>query len=126
MGWRRRFFLEFVGSLALYACLLVASISVQVVLEPTAPARFALAAFPMIGCVAVLVVVMRAVRHLDELERRIQFEGIAFAFAATALVTFGWGFMETAGAPHLPAFWVWGIMAACWCVGTIGATRRYR
>jgi hypothetical protein len=126
MHWRRRFGYEFAASLGFYAVLLVLSISLQVHMEPAGMTRYVLSVLPMLGCIATLVAVMRAVRHMDELERRIQFEGVTFAFVLTAMVTFGWGFLELAGAPRLPAFFVWPIMGAGWMVGTLAATRRYR
>ena len=63
--------------------------------------------------------------RLDELQRRIQFEAIAFAFAGTALLTFSYGFVENVGFPHLSWFFVWPIMAILWIIGLGIATRRY-
>lgn len=63
---------------------------------------------------------------MDELQRRIQLDGIAIAFVCTALITFGWGFAEAGGLPHLSAFAVWPIMGGCWALGSLLAARRYR
>ncbi len=122
----RRFGLELAGALLLYGALLAASITAQAAFALQGVTRFALAGLPIIGCGAALVVVMRGIRQMDELQRRVQFEGFAFAFASTALVTFGWGFLEMAGAPQLPTFAIWPIMATFWFFGTLGAGRRYR
>jgi O-antigen/teichoic acid export membrane protein len=93
--------------------------------NPTAPWRFAVALLPMLPAIGVLVAVLRQLRRMDELQRRIQFEALAFAFAGTALLTFGYGFVENVGLPHLSWFWVWPIMAVLWIVGTGLAARRY-
>ncbi len=92
---------------------------------PTAPWRFAIALLPMIPAIGVLVAVLRQLRRMDELQRQIQFEALAFAFAGTALLTFGYGFVENVGLPHISWFWVWPIMAILWIIGTVLATRRY-
>lgn len=126
MHWRKRFAYEFTAALGLYIALLVASIWAQAFWELSGTSRIIVAIVPMAGCVALLWAVMRAALNMDELERQIQFEALAFAFVGTALLTFGWGFAENVGAPKLPAFGVWPIMAALWCAGTIVSSRRYR
>lgn len=126
MHRRKRFAYEFTAALGMYLALLVASIWAQATWEPSSAFRILLALLPMAGCAAVLWAVMRAVQQMDELERRIQFEALAFAFVGTAFLTFGWGLAENVGAPKLPAFGVWPIMGALWCVGTIASSRRYR
>jgi peptidoglycan/LPS O-acetylase OafA/YrhL len=93
--------------------------------SPDAPWRFATALLPMIPAVGVMVAVLRQLHRMDELQRQIQFEAIAFAFAGTALITFGYGFVENVGMPHLRWLFVWPIMAILWIIGTALATRRY-
>ena len=122
----KRYFLELGAAFALYAALLLASNLVDSALHPAGAARIALALTPMIGAVAACWAVMRAIWRMDELQRRIQLDAIAISFLATALATFGWGFAEEAGAPHLSAFTVWPIMAVAWCVGLLIARWRYR
>jgi hypothetical protein len=70
--------------------------------------------------------ILRHVRRLDELQRRSVLESLAFSFAVTAFGTFAWGFAEVAGAPKLPTFAIWPIMAVLWIVGGFIAHRRYR
>ena len=118
----RRYLVELFSAIALYAVLLVGMNMV----EPEGAARIALSLTPMLGAVAALVAIMRGIRQMDEMQRRIQFEAIAFAFAATALITFGWGFVENDGVPRLRAFAVWPIMGTCWALGAAIAFRRYR
>jgi hypothetical protein len=62
---------------------------------------------------------------MDELQRKLQFEALALAFAGTALLTFGYGFLEGVGLPRLSMFVVWPLMAALWVVGVFIGRVRY-
>lgn len=121
----KRYVIELGAALLLYAALLVGSNLVQRGLGLHGAPAAAVSLVPMIGCVAGLVAIMRGIRRMDELGRRMHFEAIVFAFAATALTTFGWGFVENDGLPQLRAFWVWPLMSTFWIIGLIFATRRY-
>ncbi|WP_114391585.1 hypothetical protein [Oleisolibacter albus] len=121
-----RHVLELGAALLLYAGLLLASNLADRVFLPTGAAKLILAVTPMVGAVAAAWTILRGVRRMDELQRRVQFEAIALAFAGTALITFGWGFAESAGAPTLRAFAVWPIMASLWAAGLFIANRRYQ
>ena len=80
----------------------------------------------MVPLIAVTLAVVGTVRASDELQSRIQFEALAFAFAFTAFTTFSYGFLEIyAGFPHLNMFSVWPIMAVFWLIGLLLAKRRY-
>ncbi|MEA3016677.1 MAG: hypothetical protein QOI38_1399 [Sphingomonadales bacterium] len=122
----RRYYLELSSAFALYVGLLVASNLIDDAFHVTGGARIALALTPMIGAAAAGWAVMRGIWRMDELQRRIQLDAIAMAFLATALITFGWGFAEEAGAPRLSAFLVWPVMAVCWMIGLVIARSRYR
>lgn len=126
MKANHRYHIELFASMAFYAVLLVGINWVDDRWHPEGRERIALALLPMLGCLAMLVVIVRGIRQLDELQRQIQFEAIAFAFAVTALGTFGWGFLEDAGLPHLRAFAVWPVMAIAWVIGKLIANQRYR
>jgi hypothetical protein len=93
---------------------------------PESPWRFPAMLVPVIPAVYGLVVIMRFVRAMDELQRRVHLEGVAFAFATTTVITLSWGLLERAGAPKLPSVWVATIMIALWGVGNYIAQRRYR
>jgi hypothetical protein len=80
---------------------------------------------PMIGAAAAAWAILRHIRRSDELQQRRVLEALAFSFAFTALGTFAWGFAEEAGAPKLPTFAIWPIMAALWVIGGHLARRRY-
>lgn len=81
---------------------------------------------PMLPAVFICGVVVRSIRHLDEMQRKLQFEALALAFAGTALITFGYGFLEGAGFPKLSMFIVWPLMATIWFIGVMVGRLRFR
>jgi len=112
-------------SLAAYAGLLGLSILVLKQATPATPWREALALAPMLAVAAICWVVLRQIRRLDELQVRVQLDALGFSFAATALLTFGYGFLEGLGYPRLSMFGVWPLMAVLWLIGLALAGRRY-
>ena len=69
---------------------------------------------------------MRMFRGLDELQRRIQLEAVAFSFLATCLITLTWAFQQNAGLP--PRFdvnRVAPLLILLWGLG-LGIARRYQ
>lgn len=121
----KRFLVEFIVILLVYICCVVVSSS-SVRSMPDGAAKIALALLPAIPMVAMAVSIIRRLNSMDELGRKIQLEALAVAFVCTALTTFSYGFLETAGLPRLSAFMVWPIMGGIWCVATIIGTRRYQ
>lgn len=87
--------------------------------------RYVLVLLPMLPAAGIAAAVMRQIRRMDELQRRIQLEALAFGFAGTAFLTLGYGFLELAGLPSLSMFVVWPLMAALWVLGLALASRRY-
>lgn len=123
----RRYFFELGGAMGLYAGLLVATNMIERAVRPEGAALIALALSPMIGAGLAAWAIMRQLWRMDEMQRRIQLDGIAIAFLGTALITFGWGFIQgDAGVPRLDAFAVWPIMAVLWIIGVFIAKARYR
>ncbi|TSD77865.1 hypothetical protein FFI16_016040 [Pseudomonas sp. KBS0710] len=121
----KRFLVEFIVILLVYICCVVVSSS-SVRSMPDGAAKIALALLPVIPMIAMAVSIIRRLNSMDELGRKIQLEALAVAFVCTALTTFSYGFLETAGLPRLSAFMVWPIMGGVWCVATIIGTRRYQ
>jgi hypothetical protein len=122
----RQYAKELGGALAIYAALLVASIYLTRTLHPDGLAQYAIVLTPMLGIVGCVWAIIRQLRRLDEMQQRIQLEALAISFAGSAFGSLAWGFAESAGAPHLPTFLIWPIMAALWVVGGIISHRRYR
>ena len=76
--------------------------------------------------VAAMLAYLKFLREADELARKIQFDGIAFAFGVGILLTVGYQMFEWAGAPVLELSTVATIMLVAFSVGQINAMRRYR
>ena len=121
----RRYAIEFSAALIGYAIVLVGSIKLLGSYGETAW-RYPLALSPMVPASAALVAFLRFFRGVDELEQRMHLEGFAFAFGASALATFAYGFLEGAGFPHLNWTFVWPVMAIFWGVGSALARKRYQ
>lgn len=122
----RRYMIELASALLLYGVLLVATNMIERAWRPEGAIRIALNLVPMIGAVAGAVAIMRHIWRMDELQRRIALDAIAMAFLATALISFGWGFVENDGVPHLRAFSVWPIMGVSLALAMAISTWRYR
>lgn len=122
---RNRFLVHFWLSMAIYMLAVVAS-SYLLNEFSNGTLRTAVALLPVVPMVAVATVIVRHVRQLDELARKVHLEGLAVGFVGTALVTFSYGFLETAGFPRLSMFMVWSLMGPLWAIGSFFAWRRYR
>jgi hypothetical protein len=69
---------------------------------------------------------IRFFRGLDELQRRIQFEAMAFSFLGTCLISLNWGVLERAGLPHPDVVWITLLLMPLYCIGLGVACRRYQ
>ncbi|MBO6770406.1 MULTISPECIES: hypothetical protein [unclassified Thalassospira] len=114
------------AGLAAYVALLVFS---QIVLsngiERTMIAAI-ISLLPMLPAIFICAVIVRTIRQMDEMQRKLQFEALAMAFAGTALITFGYGFLEGSGLPKVSMFVVWPIMAVLWFIGVMIGRIRFR
>ena len=122
----KQYVIELGGAMALYALLLTGSNALERAVHPDGALKLTINLIPMLGMIAAAWVIIRHLWRMDELQRRIQFDAISLSFVGTALITFGWGFGEGAGLPHLRAFWVWPIMGAIWGCSIFVVQRRYR
>lgn len=122
----RRYQFELGIALVIYSALVVGSNWIYNTFHPDGALKYAVAVLPMLGVVAMVAAILRHVRRLDELQQRATLEALAFAFSVSAFGFFAWGFAENAGAPKLPTFAIWPIMAGLWCIGGFIAHRRYR
>ena len=116
---------ELGGAIAAYAVVLVVVILILNNLGEESAWRVPLALLPMIPIVLVFVAFLRFLDRMDELQRRIEMEALSFGFGGTALLTFGYGFLQMVGFPQVSWFFVWPIMAALWIAGKARAVRRY-
>ena len=120
----KRYLLEFGGSMAAYSAMVPISIWMLRGHEHT-PVGYAVAALPIIPSGLALWAFMRMFRNLDELQRRIQLEAVAFSFLATCLITLTWAFLQNAGLPRFDVSWVAPLLILLWSLGLGIAKRRY-
>jgi hypothetical protein len=91
------------------------------------PARIALALVEGAATAWVILMPWRMMRRLDELQQRVQLEALATAFFVTGIAGAGYGFLESAGLPHIDwGSWLWPFMAFVWGGAMLVAMRRYR
>lgn len=90
------------------------------------PWRYAIAVAPVVPILLGLRVFLGLLDDIDELQRRIQLSGIAFAAGMTGVITFAYGWLEVAGMPPLPMLWVFPLMIGLWGVGLAIANKRYQ
>ena len=96
--------------------------------EPGSSAALAWALFPVPLFALAIWCFARAVRGMDELERRIQLEGLALAFPIALLVAFTAGLLDLAGF-HGEGNWdlprLWPLLLLPYWSGLALARRRY-
>jgi hypothetical protein len=76
--------------------------------------------------IAFLFTVGSAIAHLDEMQRRIQTEAIAIAFAGTAIVVLVIFLLGLAGFPNPNWGWLLVVMTFMWLLGKLWTMWRYR
>jgi hypothetical protein len=121
----KRYLKEFGSSMAAYTVMVPVSVWLLKRHEHSS-LRFLFAVLPVIPSVLAMWAAIRFFRGLDELQRRIQFEGMAFSFLATCLISLTWGFLQNAGLPHADVIWVTPLLIMLWGFGLAFASRRYQ
>jgi hypothetical protein len=94
--------------------------------NPDASWRYFVAVLPVLPAALVVILFVRRLARLDELQKRIQTMASGFSLGATALITFTYGFLEGAGLPHLDWTYILPLIAVLWAVGAAIFTLRYR
>ena len=114
---------ELLGSIALYAVILILAIRFGRPMEDGL-LRTAVLVSPMFGFGLALWAMARHFRRMDEYLRRLILENIAMAAGITAGLSFTYGFLETAGFPKISMFSVWIALAGS--LGVITCSRSLR
>jgi|ERR1700727_2233665 hypothetical protein len=121
----KRYLREFLPAMVAYAVMVMISVwLIKHQIYP--PLRIVFALLPMIPALLAMWAAIRYFRGLDELQRRIQFEGLAFSFLATCLIALTWGFLQNAGLPQADVIWVAPGLIFFWGVGACLAKLRYQ
>lgn len=122
----KTYFVEFgLAMIIAYPLVLILSITL-LKHNPDSLWRVPLAVAPVIPSLFGLRAFLRFLSRMDELERRIQLEGIGFSFGATVVVAMTLGFLENVGLPRPSWVLVVPLMITLWGVGVALASRRYR
>lgn len=120
----KRYLREFLSAMAGYTLLVPLSVRMLRGHEHTLPG-YAVAFLPILPSAFALWAFLRFFRGLDELQRRIQLEAVAFSFLATCFITLTWAFQQNAGLPRFDVSWVAPLLILLWGVGLGIARRRY-
>ena len=121
----RRYLKEIGSSMAAFTAMVAVSIWLLKGHEHS-PLRCLVALLPVIPSAFAIRAAIRFFRGLDELQRRIQFEAMAFSFLGTCLISLNWGVLQRAGLPHADVVWVTLLMLALYTIGILIACRRYQ
>jgi hypothetical protein len=90
-------------------------------------ARIAIALMPIPANLALIALIVRAIRRLDDFLRQVHLEAVAIAFLLTGLAVFVYGYLERAHAVRaLNVAIVWLFMAIFYGIGYLVAARHYR
>ena len=84
------------------------------------------AVLPLLGWAALVVSIGVAIASLDEMQRRIQTEAIAIAFAGTAIFVGGYALFQFAGLSEVNVGLVLLVMSLTWLFGKLWTLWRYR
>jgi hypothetical protein len=95
--------------------------------EPVSAARIAIALMPLPGDIALIFLALRAIRTLDEFQKRVHFEAITVAFLSTGVAVFVYGYLQKAQiVGFLNAGLVWAFMLLFYAIGYGIAASNYR
>ena len=125
LAWKS-YLKEFLTAMGAYVVVLIIAITLINNSPINAWWRIPLALAPVIPVIFAMIAYMRFVARIDEMQRRIQFEALAFGFGSAGILTFSYGFLELVGFPHISWVIVWPLMIALWGIGGAIASRRYR
>jgi hypothetical protein len=117
--------IQFGFAILAYLMVLVGAVT-AVSANPEAGWRVWVALLPALPGGLVVWLTARQLGRLDEVQKRTQMQAMGFAVAATALVTFGYGLLETAGFASMNATLVLPLMAFFWGVGLLIIVLRQR
>jgi len=90
------------------------------------PHRFWLILLPILPLLYVVAAIIRGVTELDEMQRKIQIEAMAFSGLATGVTCFSYLFIRDMGAPVFHAEWAFYLMWAYYGIGLFFSWRRYK
>ena len=96
-------------------------------IELGSTARIAVALAPIPAKIAVIALILQAIRRLDEFQKRIHFEAVTVAFLSTGVAVIVYGYLERAQAVGpLNMGVVWTFMLCFYAIGYFIAEVHYK
>jgi hypothetical protein len=95
--------------------------------ELGSPARIAIALMPAPGNIALIALILRGIRKLDDFQKRIHFEAVTVAFLSTGVAVFVYGYLQKAhvvGSFNLGL--IWAFMLIFYAIGYFLAAGHYK
>ena len=90
-------------------------------------ARIAVALAPLPAKIAVIALILQAIRRLDEFQKRVHFEAVTVAFLSTGVAVIVYGYLEKAQAVGpLNMGLVWTFMVFFYAIGYFIAKVHYK
>ncbi|MFO1368321.1 MAG: hypothetical protein U1F46_04930 [Marinagarivorans sp.] len=123
MNTPNRIQLELAGATIAYGLGIWSLNHIQLIMEKT---HFALALLPCLPLIYMASIIMRALARLDELQRKIITEAMAFAGLVTGFVCFSYLFVRDLGAPEFKAEWAFYLLLLFYAVGMVWSKRRFQ
>ena len=90
------------------------------------PWRIVAALLPLAPAAILIRSYVHMIRRADELQRRIVYEALAFAYVITLSIVAVGALLERAGTPKMSWLWIAGVLIFSWSIGLLAASRRYR
>ena len=107
------------GSAILAYLMVLAGAVTAVQANPQASWRYYAAFLPAIPGGLVVWLVVRQLARMDEVQKRVHMQALGFSMAATAMLTFAYGFLEAVGMPDMNAAFVLPAISLFWAAGLI-------
>jgi len=117
--------IQFAFALVAFLMVLVGAVTV-VEANSDVSWKYYVALIPVLPAGLVIWLFVRALARLDEVQKRIQVQAMGFSLAATAILTFGYGFFEAAGWPVLNGTFILPLTALLWGLGMVVLSLRVR
>ena len=117
--------IQFTGIIIFYAAMLLLSVRLMRIL-PESPWRFPIALLPMLPIGLGLLTFLRLFGDMDELQKRIHLDALAFSFGIIGPLTFSYGLLQNVGLPQFSYLAIFPLMIALWGLGYVIAAWRYR
>ena len=122
----RRYLVRFWIGMAAYVVLVLWSVSTLRHSSPPQPLLAIIAGLPALPIIGVGIALYSYLDEIDELQRRIQVEALAFGCGVTVLLALTYGFLEeNGGLPHLPTIWYFVSACVLWGIGVHISKRRH-